>query len=158
LSAKTETLIALIQPVVEGMDYIFWGLDYLAQGKHSVLRIYIDSENGINVDDCAAVSRQVSGVMDVEDPISGHYNLEVSSPGLDRPLYTLEQFAAYRGHVVDIRLRVPFEGRRNFKGLLNGIEGEDVLVIVDNEEFLLPIEQIDKAKVVPQFEAEGQEK
>ncbi|MBY4678806.1 ribosome maturation factor RimP [Marinobacterium arenosum] len=151
MSAKMKLLHELIDPVVAALGYQLWGIEYVSQGKHSVLRIYIDAENGINVDDCAKVSHQVSGVLDVEDPISSHYTLEVSSPGMDRPLFTLEQFAAYAGHQADIRLRIAFDGRRRFKGRLNGVEGEDILLVVDDEEYLLPIDSIDKANIVPQF-------
>ncbi len=151
MSAKLKLLHELIEPSVTALGFELWGIEYVAQGAHSVLRIYIDSEDGISVDDCAKVSHQVSGVLDVEEPISGHYNLEVSSPGMDRPLFTLEQFAAWAGHQVQLRLRVPFEGRRKFKGLLNGVEGDEVLLVVDNEEYLLPIDLIDRANIVPQF-------
>jgi ribosome maturation factor RimP len=151
VSAKLKLLHELIEPGVVSLGFELWGIEYLADGVHSVLRVYIDAENGITVDDCAKVSHQISGVLDVEEPISGQYNLEVSSPGLDRPLFTLEQFVAFTGHKVEIRLRVPFEGRRKFKGLLNGVEGDEVLVVVDKEEYLLPIDSIDRANVVPQF-------
>ncbi|WP_136681631.1 ribosome maturation factor RimP [Neptunomonas sp. XY-337] len=151
MSAKLKLIQELIQPSVEALGCDLWGVDYLSQGKHTTLRIYIDKEDGVTVDDCAAVSHQVSGVLDVEDPINGEYTLEVSSPGMDRPLFTLEQFAAYRGHKIQMRLRVPFEGRRNFKGILNGVEGEDILLVVDDEEFLLPIDLLDRAQVIPQF-------
>ncbi|WP_188862845.1 ribosome maturation factor RimP [Marinobacterium nitratireducens] len=151
MSAKLKLLHELIEPSVTALGFELWGIEYVAQGAHSVLRIYIDSEDGISVDDCAKVSHQVSGILDVEEPISGQYNLEVSSPGMDRPLFTLEQFAAWAGHQVQLRLRVPFEGRRKFKGLLNGVEGDEVLLVVDKEEYLLPIDLIDRANIVPQF-------
>lgn len=151
MATKTEQLIELLEPVVTGMGFDFWGLEYISQGKHSVLRIFIDAEKGIHVDDCAAVSRQLSSVLDVEDPISSEYSLEVSSPGMDRPLFKLEQYKNFVGHKVQIRLRVPFEGRRNFAGLLKGVEADEVVVEVDNAEYLLPIESIDKANIVPQF-------
>jgi ribosome maturation factor RimP len=151
VSAKLKLLHELIEPGVTSLGFELWGIEYLAHGAHSVLRVYIDAEKGITVDDCAKVSHQISGVLDVEEPISGQYNLEVSSPGLDRPLFTLAQFVAFTGHKVEVRLRVPFEGRRKFKGLLNGVEGDEVLVIVDKEEYLLPIDSIDRANVVPQF-------
>lgn len=151
MSAKLKQLQELIEPGVVALGVELWGIEYISQGRHNTLRIYIDSENGIDVDDCARVSHQVSGVLDVEDPITGQYTLEVSSPGMDRPLFTLEQFAAYVGSQVQVRLRVAFEGRRKFKGLLNGVEGDDVLVVVDNEEYLLPIDYIDRANVIPQF-------
>jgi ribosome maturation factor RimP len=95
LASKEEELREMIAPAIEAMDLALWGLEYSAQGRHSVLRIYIDNVNGVSVDDCASVSRQVSAIMDVEDPISQEYTLEVSSPGMDRPLFTLEQFRKY---------------------------------------------------------------
>ncbi len=151
MSAKLKLLQELIEPVVQGLGLELWGIEYTSAGKNSLLRIYIDGPDGVSVDDCARVSHQVSGVLDVEDPITEQYNLEVSSPGMDRPLYTLEQFSAYAGHVVQLRLRMPFEGRRKFKGILNGVEGDEVLLVVDNEEYLLPHELIERANVVPQF-------
>jgi len=151
VAIKDAALHALIEPVVTAMGFELWGIDHLSQGKHSRLVIYIDHENGINVDDCADVSRQVSAVMDVEDPIAGEYRLEVSSPGMDRPLFTLEQFALYVGHRVNIKLRAPFDGRRKFEGLLAGVEGDEVLLQLDGEEYCFPIEGIDQARVVPQF-------
>jgi len=153
LSAKYTILEELIRPVVEGLGFQFWGMEYLSLGKDSVLRIYIetDAEKGIDVEDCAQVSRQVSSILDVEDPIAGEYNLEVSSPGLDRPLFDLVQYQAYVGSIVSLRLRVPFDGRRKFKGQLMGIEHDEVVIRVDQDEYLLPIDLIDKANVVPQF-------
>ena len=90
----------LLEPVVESLGCSLWGLEYISQGRHTTLRLYIEAEGGVGVEHCEKVSRQVSAVMDVEDPISGEYTLEVSSPGLDRPLYTLEQFQAYVGETV----------------------------------------------------------
>ena len=149
--AKESLLNELLGPVVESMGYTFWGLEYLSQGKDTVLRVFIDHENGITVDDCAAVSRQISSVMDVEDPISQVYNLEVSSPGMDRPVFTLEQYQSLAGNIIDVRLRMAFDGRRKFKGQLIGVEQEDIVLRVDDNEYLLPIELIEKANVVPQF-------
>ncbi|MFG5863344.1 ribosome maturation factor RimP [Metapseudomonas sp. CR1201] len=152
MSSKLEQLQALLAPVVEALGYQCWGIEFLSQGRHSLLRIYIDHENGILIDDCEKVSRQISGVLDVEDPISSEYTLEVSSPGMDRPLFTLEQFAAHAGELVKIKLRSPFEGRRNFQGLLRGVEEQDVVVLIEDREFLLPIELIDKANIIPRFD------
>jgi len=152
VSAKLKLLQELIEPVVTGLDLELWGIDYRSAGNNSVLRIYIESADGVSVDDCARVSHQVSGVMDVEDPISENYTLEVSSPGMDRPLYSLEQYAAYVGNIVQLRLRMPFEGRRKFKGILNGVEGDEVLLVVDEHEYLLPHDLIERANLVPHFE------
>ena len=152
MSSKLEQLQALLAPVVEALGYECWGLEFISQGRHSLLRVYIDRPEGILIDDCEIVSRQVSGILDVEDPISGEYTLEVSSPGMDRPLFTLEQFARYVGEQVKIKLRTPFERRRNFQGILRGVEEQDVVVQVDNQEFLLPIDSIDKANIIPSFD------
>lgn len=151
MSAKLKLLQALVEPVVKGLGLELWGVEFTLAGKNSLLRIYIDGSEGVTVDDCARVSHQVSGLLDVEEPISEQYSLEVSSPGMDRPLYTLEQFTAYAGHTIQLRLRMPFDGRRKFKGILNGVEGDEVLLVVDNEEYLLPHELIERANVVPQF-------
>ena len=142
---------SLIEPVVTGLGYDLWGMDHLTQGRHSVLKIYIDAENGIEVDDCAKVSRQLSGVLEVEDPIRGNYTLEVSSPGLDRRLYTLVQFEAFKGATIKLTLSRPFNGKRRFTGLLCGVEGDEVVVRSGDEETLFPFDQIDRANVVPEF-------
>lgn len=152
MSSKLEQLQALLAPVVEALGYVCWGIEFLSQGRHSLLRVYIDHPNGILVDDCEKVSRQLSGVLDVEDPISADYTLEVSSPGMDRPLFTLDQFEAHVGEQVKVKLRYPFEGRRNFQGLLRGVEDQEVVVQIDGHEYLLPIDVIDKANIVPSFE------
>jgi len=149
---KDAALKALIEPVVTAMGFELWGIDYLAQGKHSRLVIYIESAEGVTVDDCASISRQVSGVLDVEDPIAGEYRLEVSSPGMDRPLFTLEQFASFKGSHVKLKLSTPFEGRRKFQGQLAGVEGDEILLHLDGQEYCFPIESIEQARVVPQFD------
>ncbi len=151
MSSKQNELEDLIAPVAEALGCELWGLEYLTQGQGILLRIYIDKADGIALEDCEKVSRQVSAVMDVEDPISKEYTLEVSSPGMDRPLYKLEHFATYAGSLVKLRLRIAFEGRRKFSGLLKGVEGDEVVLEVDNEEYLLPFELIDKANIVPSF-------
>ncbi|GED23108.1 ribosome maturation factor RimP [Halomonas halmophila] len=153
MATKDTALKALIEPIVTAMGFELWGIDYLSQGKHSRLVVYIDHENGVGVDDCADISRQVSAVLDVEDPIAGEYRLEVSSPGVDRPLFTLEQFERYAGHSVTVKLRTAFDGRRKFKGVLAGIEGDEVLLQLDGEEYCFPIESIDQARIEPQFES-----
>ena len=157
MAGKQSQLEALVRPVIESLDYQLWGLEFKSRGRNSVLRIYIDAlpgkeEGGITLDDCTKASRQVSGVLDVEDPITEEYTLEVSSPGVDRPLFTLEQYQQWAGAEVNIRLRVPFEGRRKYRGFLKGVEDQDVVVVVDDQELLFPIESIDKAQVIPMFD------
>lgn len=149
--ASKLQLEQLIGPVIESLGCSLWGCEYSSHGRHTTLRLYIEAEGGVGVEHCEKVSRQVSAVMDVEDPISGEYTLEVSSPGLDRPLYTLAQFSLYIGEKVSVRLQHAFDGRRKFTGRLNGVEGEDILLVVDDEEYLLPIDSIEKANVVPSF-------
>jgi len=147
--AQTQ-LEELLSPVVTSLGFEFVGMEYLPQGKHSLLRIYIDTPDGITVDDCSAVSHQVSGVLEVEDPINGHYVLEVSSPGLDRPLFKFEDFERFSGHNVQIRLQIPMDGRRNYKGLLEGVQadGQLVDVAIDDEIISLPWDKIEKARLV----------
>lgn len=170
MSAKKQKLEDIIRPVVEGLGYECWGIDFQSQGKHSVLRVYLESkpsespqsedlsegskesESGIELADCEKVSRQLSGVLDVEDPIAGDYTLEVSSPGMDRALFELHQYERFKGHHVALKLRMPFEGKRKYSGILNGVEGSDVVLLVGDEELLLPVEGIEKANIVPQFD------
>jgi ribosome maturation factor RimP len=151
MASKEQQIADLLRATVAALGFELWGVEYLSQGKHSVVRIYIDGPNGISVDDCAAVSAQVGSVLDVEEPISGEYTLEVSSPGVDRLLFRLDQYAGYVGETVELRLRSPFEGRRRFKGILKGLEGEDVVVQVDDHEYLLPHGTIEKARVQPRM-------
>ena len=147
MSGRENKLRLLLQPTVEALGFELWGVEHLVQGRRSVLRVYIERPGGISVDDCAAVSGQVSAVLDVQDPIGGEYTLEVSSPGLDRRLFDLAQYDRYPGETIDLRLRMPFEGRRRFRGRLKGVEGGDVVVQVDDHEYLLPFDTIDKARV-----------
>ncbi len=152
MATKHAALHALIEPVVAAMGFELWGVDHLSQGKNSRLVIYIERESGVSVEDCADISRQVSAVMDVEDPIAGEYRLEVSSPGMARPLYSLDQFTRFQGHHVALKLRTAFDGRRKYQGLLVGVEGDEVLLQLDGEEYCFPIESIDAAHIVPQFD------
>ena len=141
----------MLETTIEALGFALWGVEYLSQGRHSLVRIYIDAPNGITVDDCATVSEQVGGVFDVEDTITGEYTLEVSSPGMDRLLFKLEQYPGYVGEIVELRLRGAFEGRRKFKGVLKGIEGEEVVIQVDDHEYLLPHSAIEKARIQPRI-------
>jgi ribosome maturation factor RimP len=149
--AKVDKLNEMLRPSVEALGFEFVGVEYVGQGKHSVLRIYIDHENGINVDDCASVSHQVSGILEVEDPITSQYSLEVSSPGMERPLFTLEHFSAYVGKLVNIKCHVGVDGRRKFKGELVAIKDEMLTVVVDGQDFNIDFQDIDKANLVAEF-------
>jgi len=142
-------LSKLIEPVVQELGCELWGIEKLQQGRQVVLKIYIESAEGINVDDCARVSRQVSAILDVEDPIPGEYVLEVSSPGVERRLFKPEHFNVCKGEKVQITLRQAFDGRRKFKGLLCGLEDEEVVIRVDDaQEIVLPMDSIERARVL----------
>jgi ribosome maturation factor RimP len=133
------------------MGYVFVGVEYVGQTGRNTLRVYIDSANGITLEDCEVVSHQISGLLDVENLISGAYDLEVSSPGLDRPLFRLEDFVRFAGQRVKIRLAIPADGRRNFAGQLLGVENDFVNIEVDGEIFKLDYAQIERARLVPQY-------
>lgn len=149
MSVDRDTLTALIEPAVEALGYELVGVEYRPSARHALLRVYIDQAQGIGLDDCERVSHQLSALLDVEDPIDVAYDLEVSSPGLDRPLFRARDFQRFAGERARIRLRAPLEGRRNFKGVLRGLEGQQVLVEVDDELVRLPFEQIDQARLIP---------
>ncbi len=194
LSQKTQTLFDLIQPAVAVCGVDLWGLEFLPQGKRSLLRIYIDRPDttgekstlpagftvpasnpdqadtaphddlndadqdfdgetsdvgrGIGVEDCVKVTHQVNGVLDVHDPISGEYVLEVSSPGWDRPFFTLDQMHAYVGQTVHLRLIAPVANRRKLTGLLVSIENDVLTVTLDGSNVIIDADNIDKANLV----------
>jgi len=152
VSAGDDRLKQLLQPVVEALDCELWGMELQMGGNTKLLRIYIDRDaTGVDINDCERVSRQASAILDVEDVIRGEYVLEVSSPGIDRPLYELDHYARYIGEEISLRLRFPYEGRRNYKGRLKAIEGDEIVVVVTDNEFMFPVEGIEKANLVPQF-------
>jgi len=152
MAVANSELKQLLGPVVEALGCELWGIELQTGGRTKLLRLYIDhAENGIGVDDCERVSRQASAVLDVEDAINGEYILEVSSPGMDRPLYELSQYEQFIGEDISLRLRFPYEGRRNFKGRLSGVDDDEIVLVVADHEFLFPVEGIEKANVVPRF-------
>ena len=146
-----EHLLALIEPVVEGLGYDCVGVEYNPHPKHGLLRIYIDHENGILVDDCTKVSHQVSGVLDVEDPIIDNYHLEVSSPGEDRPFFKVRQFSQFLGSTVMVHLFAAVGGRRKITGKIVHVEN-DVITLEENEQsFDIPFAAMSKARLVPNY-------
>lgn len=138
----------LIEPTVAALGLELWGIELIQQGKFSLLRIYIEREEGVTIEDCEKLSRQASALLDVEDPIAGEYTLEVSSPGLDRPLFTAEQFNQFVGSEVNLRLRSPMQGRRKFKGTIVKVTGDNICLSVDGAEFDLAQSDIEKANIV----------
>lgn len=152
MSELITNLKTLLEPAVQAQGCVLWGIEYLGQGRHSVLRIYIDAESGVTVDLCAAVSHQLSAVLDVNDPISGEYTLEVSSPGLDRPLFTADQYRSYIGGNISVRMSHAHQGRRKVLGVLTGVTETEISVNENGQEFLIPVEKILRSHVVPKFE------
>ncbi|MBA6231022.1 MULTISPECIES: ribosome maturation factor RimP [unclassified Colwellia] len=147
--AKFEhKLTDMLRPAVEEVGKELLGIEYISAGNNSVLRLFIDHENGIDVDDCAEVSRQVGAILDVEDPISSEFNLEVSSPGLDRPLFDKPHYEAVIGEIIEVKLSIPLNGRRKFKGRLVAVENDTLIVTVDGEDYDLVLGNIVKANLV----------
>lgn len=144
-------LTSLLQPLVEDLGYEFVGLHYSGSPKHPVLVIYIDASGGVAVEDCAKVSREIAAILDVEEPIAGKYRLEVSSPGLDRPLFTLAQFQQFSGEVAQISLFSPRDGRRKYRGKILGTEEGKVKMEQDGVEVTLDLGNIAKARLVPDY-------
>lgn len=146
-----EHLINLIEPVVEGLGYSCVGVEYHPHPKHGLLRIYIDSPNGILVDDCSIVSHQISGVLDVEDPIQGNYQLEVSSPGADRPFFYLHQFEQFIGSMVLVNLYRSIAGRKKITGIIEKVVDDIVTLREADQIFDVPFEAMSKARLVPDY-------
>ena len=146
-------LWTLFEPVVTGLGYELIEIEHYPNPKHGVLRLYIDKTDGsgIQVQDCSAVSRQLSALIDVEEPIRGRFNLEVSSPGMDRPLKRLKDYNRFIGETVKIKTSMPLDGQRNFKGRLLSADADSVVIETETEELTLPMAAIDKARLVPQF-------
>ena len=142
----------LIVPTVEALGAYVWGVEYLNQGRKSLLRIFVEREEGVSVDLCAEVSRHVSDLLDVEEIMPSAYTLEVSSPGIDRLLFKSEQYAAHVVERLDVRINFPFEGRKKIVGTLAGLEKNTVVLQVDEDEYLLPLENVQKARLVPMFD------
>lgn len=146
-------LIELIEPVIEHMGFELVGIEHVSGGRSQTLRVYIDSPAGITIDDCERVSRQLSALLDVEDPMRGQYMLEVSSPGTDRLLTKAEHFARFVGEKAKLKLRMPMDGQRNVSGYIRGVEdGEVELDLVDGGTIKVSLNGIEKARLVPQYD------
>lgn len=148
---QNQALVKLLQPVISGLGYEMLGVEQFPQGRDSLVRIYIDRESGISLDDCERVSEQVTGILDVEDPVKGSYCLEVSSPGLDRPLFTLEQCRRYLGRDIHVRLRSKLQGRRKLTGRLTALQGETVVIDESGTQYDVPADMIERASLVPEL-------
>ena len=148
---QNQFLLDLFEPEVKTLGYELLGIELVQSSYSSVLRVYIDHENGIKVEDCVLVSQQLTGLLDVEDPIKGNYELEVSSPGLDRPLFTPGQYERFLGEVIKVRLYEKQDGRKRFSGVLKSVGDEDVVINCDGEDITVQFNAIEKARLVPQF-------
>ncbi|HHF5802741.1 TPA: ribosome maturation factor RimP [Haemophilus influenzae] len=151
MATLEQNLQEMLQDAVEDLGCELWGIECQRVGRFMTVRLFIDKDDGVTVDDCADISRQVSAILDVEDPIADKYNLEVSSPGLDRPLFTLPQFERYIGQDIAVHLRIPVMERRKWQGKLERIEKDMITLIVDDQEQILVFGNIQKANVVAKF-------
>ncbi len=151
MATLEQNLQEMLQDAVEDLGCELWGIECQRTGRFMTVRLFIDKDGGVTVDDCADISRQVSAILDVEDPIADKYNLEVSSPGLDRPLFTLSQFERYIGQDIAVHLRIPVMERRKWQGKLERIEKDMITLIVDDQEQILVFGNIQQANVVAKF-------
>ena len=145
-----DAINKLVEPIVTAMGYDFVGVEFLPS-HISVLRVYIDRKEGVSIDDCQQISQQLNAVLDVEEVITTRYRLEVSSPGEDRLLFTLEQFKQFVGETVVIRLAVPIAERRNLKGKIEAVKENGVLLLSDEGIIEVPFERIQRANLERQY-------
>ncbi|HBK56155.1 MAG TPA: ribosome maturation factor RimP [Xanthomonadales bacterium] len=154
--AKAEDIVELLSPVVADLGLELLGVEFRQSGHSALLRLYIDAPGrAVGIEDCERVSREVSAVLDVEDPISSHYTLEVSSPGIDRPLFTLEQVARHIGEQARFSLNLPIEGRRRLQGRIIAVDAGEVELEVEETRWKLPFSNVERARLVPDLEALG---
>jgi ribosome maturation factor RimP len=148
----SQRLRNLLEPVVTDLGYELWHLESQGSGRSGVLRLYVDSPQGIALEDCEKVSREVSAVLDVDDAGGGQYQLEVSSPGLDRPLITGEHFSRFIGQRARITMFAPVDGKRKLRGTILAVSGDTVDLGGDEQTYSLATCDMAKAKLEPVFE------
>lgn len=148
MQLDSQSLEALCAPVVEGMGFELWGIEFRSSQKHAHVKVFIDHKDGITVDHCSDVSHQISGVLDVEDPISVPYTLEVSSPGLERPLMNIGHFKKYIGQDIKVRLTWAIEGRKNLNGKIEKVVDDNITIMMDGEEFEFPASAVKRANLI----------
>jgi ribosome maturation factor RimP len=149
---KQKELTTIIQPVVEDLGFDLWGIEYLPQKSGALVRIYIDHEEGISVDNCADCSREISAVLEVEDPIKSAYVLEVSSPGLDRVLFDSEQFNSYLGDQAKVKLAQPVNGSRKITGTIESVKDDEITLVNEVGEYMFNMSNVMKARLQPQYD------
>lgn len=146
-----DALQDIVRPEVEALGFSLWGIDVASAGSKALVRIYIDADNGVSIDDCAAVSRQVGTVLEVEDIMHGAYVLEVSSPGLERRFFDAGQMLPYLGRTVIVRLHEAREDVKKFSGKLAAVDGDVVVLESDGDEIRFDWDQIKKTTLVHDF-------
>ena len=146
----SDELEKLLEPAIERLGYELTDIEVRLGGQGGLVRLTIDKPDGIDLEDCEKVSHAMSALLDVEDPVPGNYNLEVSSPGLDRKLTKVEHFHRFEGETLKVTMRFPIEGRRRFRGKLLSSNEENIVVEVDGESHSLPLTMIDTARLVPE--------
>ena len=156
MSHRSTDIAAMLAPSVEALQLELLGVELVPSGAHALLRLYIDANGrAVTIDDCEAVSREVSAVLDLNDPIASRYTLEVSSPGIDRPLFTAAQFARHIGETVKLNLQIPQDGRRRLQGAIAGVDGDGIALRVDGTDLIVAHANIEKARLVPDWAALG---
>ena len=156
MSNRTTDIATMLAPSVEALQLELLGVELAASGTSALLRLYIDAPGrAVVIEDCEAVSREVSAVLDINDPIASHYTLEVSSPGIDRPLFTVAQFAKHIGETVKLNLQIPLNGRRRLQGAIAGVDGDNITLKTDTAELSVQHANIEKARLVPDWVALG---
>lgn len=156
VSNRTTDIATMLAPSVEALQLELLGVELAASGTNALLRLYIDAPGrAVVIEDCEAVSREVSAVLDINDPIASHYTLEVSSPGIDRPLFTVAQFAKHVGETAKLNLQIPLDGRRRLQGRITGVDGDDIKLKTETAEVSVQHANIEKARLVPDWVALG---
>ncbi len=150
-----ERLMRVVEPVVEALGYELVLLEFVPSQRSAMLRLFIEAPTGISLEDCERVSREVAAVLDVEDPISQSYRLEVSSPGMDRPLVKPEHYRRFCGERIQVQMLNPVDGRRKFRGVLLSCVDGVVAVQTDSGPVALPLVDVEKARLVPNMESRG---
>jgi len=146
----------LLEPGAEALGFEVLAVELTGSPGRSVLRVYIDGPKGVTVDDCARASQQFSAILDVEDPVPGHYTLEVSSPGLDRPLTKAKHFQAVVGQEIRLNTSDAVSGRRRFRGRLKVADSQGLDLVVDGETYRIPLANVIKARLIPEFDELGE--
>ncbi|MEO7252579.1 MAG: ribosome maturation factor RimP [Arenimonas sp.] len=156
MSGKAEEIQQMLAPTVASLGLELLGVEFVPSSNSALLRLYIDVEGRhVGIEDCEAASREISALLDVNDPIASEYTLEVSSPGIDRPLFTTAQFARFIGEQAKISLRLPQDARRRLHGRIVRVEGDSVVIAEEKGEFTVAHENIEKARLVPDLVALG---